>query len=119
MAIVRTYLGHMPQLRTTSVSYKNHKTYRKDQSERAIVYNTHEPIISQELWDKVHGRMKSVAQGKRTKRGHAYPLSEFLFCADCGGKMKLHYITKNRVLEYSLTAPIICDWRKYIAFRIT
>ncbi len=94
MAIVRTlnsmvYLGHMPQLRTTSVSYKNHKTYRKDQSEWVIVYNTHEPIISQELWDKVHERMKSVAQGRKTKSGYTHPLSGFLFCADCGCKMKM------------------------------
>ena len=94
MAIVRTldsmvYLGHMAQLRTTSVSYKNHKTYKKDQSEWVIVYNTHEPIISQELWDRVHERMKSVAQGRKTKHGHTHPLSGFLFCADCGCKMKM------------------------------
>ena len=69
------YLGHMPQLRTTSVSYKNHKTYTKDQSEWVIVYNTHEPIISQELWDKVQNRMQSVAQGRKTKSGFTHPLS--------------------------------------------
>lgn len=94
MAIVRilqnmAYLGHLPQLRTTSVSYKNHKKYRKDQSEWVIVYNTHEPIISQELWDKVRDREKSVAQGKKTKSGLTHPLSGFLFCADCGCKMKM------------------------------
>ncbi len=94
MAIVRilqnmVYLGHLPQLRTTSVSYKNHKKYRKDPSEWVIVYNTHEPIISQELWDKVRDREKSVAQGKKTKSGLTHPLSGFLFCADCGCKMKM------------------------------
>ena len=83
------YLGHLPQLRTTSVSYKNHKKYRKDQSEWVIVYNTHEPIISQELWDKVRDREKSVAQGKKTQSGLTHPLSGFLFCADCGCKMKM------------------------------
>ena len=83
------YIGHMPQLRWTSLSYKNHKRFRKDESEWAVVYNNHEPIISQELWDKVKERKKSVAQGRKTKIGYTHPLSGFLFCADCGNKMKL------------------------------
>ena len=83
------YLGHLPQLCWTSVSYKNHKRYRTDESDWQIVYNNHEPIISQELWDKVQERKKSVAQGRKTKIGFTHPLSGFLFCADCGGKMKL------------------------------
>ena len=83
------YLGHLPQLCWISVSYKNHKRYRTDESDWQIVYNNHEPIISQELWDKVQERKKSVAQGRKTKIGFTHPLSGFLFCADCGGKMKL------------------------------
>ena len=83
------YIGHMPQLRWTSLSYKNHKRFRKDESEWTVVYNSHEPIISQELWDKVQERKKSVAQGRKTKVGYTHPLSGFLFCADCGNKMKL------------------------------
>ena len=83
------YIGHMPQLRWTSLSYKNHKRFRKDKKEWTVVYNTHEPIISQELWDRVQERQKSVAQGRRTKTGYTHPLSGFLICADCGNKMKL------------------------------
>ena len=83
------YIGHMPQLRWTSLSYKNHKRFRKDESEWTVVYNNHEPIISQELWDKVQERKKSVAQGRKTKVGYTHPLSGFLICADCGNKMKL------------------------------
>ncbi len=54
-----------------------------------ITYNNHEPIISQELWDKVHERMKSVAQGRKTRTGFVHPLSGFLVCADCGAKLKM------------------------------
>ena len=83
------YIGHMAQLRWTSQSYKNHKRFRKAECEWAIVYNTHEPIISQELWSRCQERKKSVAKGRRTKVGYTHPLSGFLFCADCGNKMKL------------------------------
>ena len=44
---------------------------------------------------------KSVSQGRKTKRGHTHPLSGFLYCADCGGKMKLNYLNRNGVLEYN------------------
>ena len=96
-----TYLGHMAQQRWSSVSYKNHKRYKRDESEWITVYNTHEPIISQELWDKVREVEKSVAQGRKTKRGYTHPLSGFLFCADCGGKMKLNYINRNGKIDFN------------------
>ena len=90
-----TYLGHMVQQRWSSVSYKNHKRYKKDESEWVVVHNTHEAIVTQELWDKVREVEKSVAQGRKTRRGYTHPLSGFLFCADCGGKMKLNSINRN------------------------
>ncbi len=83
------YIGHMPQLRSTSVSYKNHRRYNKDKSEWIIVENTHPPIISQELWNRAQERRKSVAQGRKTKSGYTPPLSGFVFCADCGCKLKM------------------------------
>ena len=96
-----TYLGHMAQQRWSSISYKNHKRYKRDESEWIVVKNTHEPIITQELWDKVREVEKSVAQGRKTKRGYTHPLSGFLFCADCGGKMKLNYINRDGKLYFN------------------
>ncbi len=85
----QVYIGHLAQLRDTAVSYKNHMRIRKDPSEWIMTYNAHEPIVSQELWDKAHERMRSISRGRRTKSGYMYPLSGFLYCADCGGKMKM------------------------------
>ena len=96
-----TYLGHMAQQRWSSISYKNHKRYKKDESEWITVYNTHEPIITQELWDKVREVEKSVAQGRKTKRGYTHPLSGFLYCADCGGKMKMNSINRNGKVDFN------------------
>mgnify|MGYP005775470779 FL=1 len=94
-----TYLGHMAQQRWSSVSYKNHKRYKRDESEWIIVRNTHEAIITQEQWDKVREVEKSVAQGRKTKRGYTHPLSGFLYCADCGGKMKMVSIIRKGKVE--------------------
>ena len=96
------YIGHMPQLMFSSVSYKNHKRTKKDKSEWIITYNTHEPIISQELWDKVQARRNSVAQGRTTFRtGYTHPLSGFLICADCGCKMKQNTTVHKGKRSYS------------------
>ena len=35
------YIGHMPQLMSTSISYKNHKRFKKDQSEWVVVRAYH------------------------------------------------------------------------------
>lgn len=84
-----TYLGNLAQLKTTTVSYKNHKIIHKNPNDYVVVTNTHEPIISQELWDKVREVENSVSRGKRTKSGFIAPLSGLMFCVDCGAKMRL------------------------------
>ena len=63
------YLGDLVQLKSTSVSYKNHKHIIKDKEEWVVIPNTHEPIISRELWDKVREVEASVSQGKKTASG--------------------------------------------------
>ncbi|MBD5115541.1 MAG: recombinase family protein [Ruminococcaceae bacterium] len=84
-----TYLGHLVQLRTTTVSYKNHKVINRSEEEMAVIHNTHEPIVSQEIWDKCREVEASVSQGKRDKHGEIMPLSGLMYCADCGDKMRL------------------------------
>ncbi|MDE6727673.1 MAG: recombinase family protein, partial [Oscillospiraceae bacterium] len=101
-----TYLGHLVQMKTTTVSYKNHKTVKKDPSEWVIVYNTHEPLVSQEVWDKCREVEESVSQGKKTKTGFVAPLSGLMFCADCGEKMRLGW---NNTTNGSKKKP-----RKYV-----
>ncbi len=84
-----TYLGHLVQMRTTTVSYKNKKTVKRDPEDMVWVYNTHEAIVSQELWDKCREMEASVSQGKKTKTGQVVPLSGLCYCADCGAKMHM------------------------------
>ena len=84
-----TYLGHLVQLRTTNISYKNKKQIKRPDEEKVIVYNTHEPIISQELWDKVKEIERSVSQGKSQGNQIVHPLSGLMYCEDCGNKMHI------------------------------
>ena len=81
------YLGHLVQMRTTTVSYKNKKTVKRDPEDMVWVYNTHEAIVSQELWDKCREMEASVSQGKKNRTGVVQPLSGLCYCADCGSKM--------------------------------
>ncbi|MGN0576976.1 MAG: recombinase family protein [Ruminococcus sp.] len=84
-----TYLGHLVQLRTTTVSYKNHKTIKRDEEDMIVVKNTHEPIVSQELWDRVREMEQSVSQGKRNSNGYVANLSGLIYCQDCENKVRL------------------------------
>lgn len=82
-----TYLGHTIQHKTTRVSYKNHKVVNVPESEWIINENSHEPIISQEIWDKVQETYKGV-RGRSDKAIDMHPLSGLIICPDCGKKLK-------------------------------
>jgi hypothetical protein len=66
-----------------------------------VIKNNHEPIVSQDLWDKCREVDKSVSHGKRNKKGVTAPLSGFLYCDSCGNKMRAHGSAKNAKPAYS------------------
>ena len=112
------YIGHLPMLQETTVSYKNHKRQAKDRSEWVITYNNHEPIISQELWDRVKERQKHMAKGRRTKTGFVHPLSGFLVCADCGSKLKMsgHLNKAKTAYQYHFDCGLHIRYGKSLCF---
>ena len=77
------YIGNLVQMRTTTVSYKNHKVIRKDKADWIVAEHNHEPIIEQELWDNSHEVDASVSTGKSTKYytcgGENNPLPQAFF----------------------------------------
>ena len=112
------YIGHLPMLQETTVSYKNHKRQAKDRSDWVITYNNHEPIISQELWDRVQERQKHMAQGRKTKTGFIHPLSGFLVCADCGSKLKMsgHLNGPKTAYQYHFDCGLHIRYGKSLCF---
>lgn len=85
----RTYLGHMPGLRTTTLSYKNKKAVYHGEAEQILVKDTHEALITQEQWDLVQELRQ---RKKRTPKQMDEPnlFSGLVFCADCGKPLVLH-----------------------------
>ena len=90
------YIGHLAQQKFTTVSFKNHKSVRRGKDEWVIAENTHEPIISQELWDKCQEVDRCASHGKIMKKGIVLPLNSMMFCPDCGAKMKLNGHSKKK-----------------------
>lgn len=79
------YLGHMAQAKTTKVSFKSKTTLRNAREDWIIVENTHEPIISGELYAAVQKRMRSRICEKKGRFNNIF--SGIAKCADCGRNM--------------------------------
>ncbi len=85
---------------------KNHKVIKNDEDDMIVVKNTHEPIVCQELWDRVREMEQSVSQGKRNSSGYVANLSGLIYCQDCGNKVRLAW---NNTTNGSKKKP-----RKYL-----
>ena len=66
-------------------SYKSKKQVNLPKSERIIVKNTHEPIITKEQFLNVQSLFKSKT--KRCKNGKVHMFANKLVCLDCGAKL--------------------------------
>lgn len=96
----KVYLGHMPGLRNTSISYKNKKHILRPESEQVLVENTHEALVTQERWDIV----QTVRQHKkRTPKQMDEPnmFSGLVYCADCGKPLVLHRASTMKKTKYN------------------
>ena len=96
----REYLGHTVNFKTQK-HFKDKKSHYVDESEWTIFENTHEPIITQEMYDNVQ-RIRANARRYPDGWGEAAPLTGLLYCADCGGKMYVHRVNNGkRVSQYT------------------
>lgn len=96
----REYLGHTVNFKTRK-HFKDKKSHYVDESEWTVFENTHEPIITQELFDNVK-RIRANVRRYPDGWGEAAPLTGLLYCADCGGKMYVHRVNNGkRVSQYT------------------
>jgi hypothetical protein len=86
------YLGNMVQGRKQGALYEDGGSHKKvDKSLWTVVKGTHEPIISQELWDKANAVLSQRTAEYHEKQGKysqfenpELVLKNLVFCADCG-----------------------------------
>lgn len=81
----RQYTGCVVNFKTTTVSYKVHKTIDRPVSEQQIISDMHPAIVSEETWLRVQELRKN--KRRPTATGRTSLFSGLVFCADCGAKL--------------------------------
>lgn len=95
----KVYIGHTLSMQTTTLSYKNKKTIHNPESEQVLVENTHEPLVSREIWEIV----QDVRQHKRRApklMDEPNLFSGLVYCADCGKYLVLCRTEKMRENQF-------------------
>lgn len=83
------YIGNSVHNKQSTISFKNKKRIRKSKDEWFIVENTHEPIISTELWEQAQSHINS--RKRPNKNGETQIFAGLLKCADCGRALRYMY----------------------------
>ena len=93
-----TYIGNTVQNKCTSISYKIKKKRKKNPAEYIRVEDTHEAIISKELFYKVQDIIKSKKSVSCVK--HDFLFKGLIFCHNCGRKSRVCYRGKVNKIGY-------------------
>ncbi len=77
-----TYIGHSVHNKQTNISFKNKKKVRKPKEKWYRVENTHEAIISEDVFRQVQEQI--ISRRRRQKNGTTQIFSGLVKCPDCG-----------------------------------
>ena len=103
------YIGNTIQNKKTVVSYKVKKIRTVEKENQIRVNNTHEPIIDEDVFEKVSRLLEK--RGTNTKLKYDYLLRGLLYCYHC--KRKLQIVLKKNSRRNSTSHPYItCAGRK-------
>ena len=81
----RQYTGCTVNGKSTTVSYKVHKTIERPVEDYQVIPNTQEAIISENTWLRVQELRKSKRRNTATGRKSLF--SGLVYCPDCGAKL--------------------------------
>jgi DNA invertase Pin-like site-specific DNA recombinase len=107
-----SYLGHMTQGAWNGALYEGVGKHERNGDQAIVVPNTHEAIVTQELFDKANAvvaERKAQYKDKLGKNDHfekpEFILQGLVFCADCGKSLqrsKMVYVNgKTAVWRYT------------------
>lgn len=88
------YIGNLVQGKKGTVNYKDKKVKLRPESEWIRVENTHEPIISQSIFDLVQKFLQFDTRVSPEK-DNVYLFSGILFCGDCKQNMVRRTVERN------------------------
>ena len=91
------YAGHTVNFQTAVKSYKTKKQIRLPKEDWIIYRNTQEPIIDEKTFETVQ-QMRNVKRAY-TKFNEPNMFSGLLFCADCGNRLTIQRVAKNRNMD--------------------
>ena len=83
----KVYIGHTEYGKRINLSYKSEKVKNVPRDEWKIVKNTHEPIISEELFERVQRKLK--VKGRTRSQKYEWLLNGIVYCKECGSQMIL------------------------------
>jgi ribosomal protein L37E len=89
------YCGHMIQGKLKNISYKVKKAKFQEPEDWVIVRNTHEPIISEDLYNKA--QILLVRPARITRSGEKSTYSGFVYCERCGHVLSRSHNTKHDI----------------------
>ena len=82
-------LGKVVFGRSKTKGFFDKRRVETDESEWIIVDNTHEALVTQELWDTVHQMMR--AKRRENASGEVQPFAGLVKCEDCGSSLNASY----------------------------
>lgn len=83
----RIYTGDMVQNKRSKVNYKIKKVVKNNPNQYIIVENTHEAIITKEVFEEVQKRLPKNVGRCEKKENHL--LDGLLYCGDCGHRISV------------------------------
>lgn len=101
---LREYTGCTVNFKTYTNSVWDKKQRHNSDVDKAIFYDTHEAIVSEEVFEKVQQIREQ--RHRKTKTGRTSMFSGLVFCSDCGEKLYYgatnNYKTEGAFFECSL-----------------
>jgi len=97
----RLYTGTIVHYKKRTISYKNHKIRNQPSYKHLISENTHEPLVSIEVFDRVQDLI-SVRKRKSGTQNAPHIFAGVAVCADCGGYLRFgaNKTSPNHVYRY-------------------
>lgn len=81
------YVGDMVNLKHETINYKTKERVQVPKEDQVIVLNTHEPIISRDVFEEVQ-RIISKTQ-RKSRHNFDNIFKNLIFCAECGNSLQL------------------------------